>query len=128
MYHNKHFTVKEANYLLPNIKLILKDIIKLKKSLDNSNYNLYNHHFFGGVGTNGSGKYPDDLVKLIDLIKEITDQGIQVKNIDNGLIDFPHIRENGEEVYLCFFYGEDVINFWHSIKDGFSGRRDINEL
>lgn len=128
MYHNKHFTLTEANQLLPKINLILNEIIEYKRNLDDSNYNIYNHHFFGGVGTNGSGKYPDDLVKLIELVKEITDQGIQIKNLDKGLIDFPHIRDNGEEVYLCFYYGEDGLNFWHSIKDGFSGRRDISEL
>ncbi|MBK8984162.1 MAG: DUF2203 domain-containing protein [Ignavibacteria bacterium] len=128
MLHTKHFTFNEAVAILPEVKTILKEIIQLKKNLDKTGYNIYSHNYFSGIGTNGSGKYPDDLISLIEYVKKITDMGIQIKNIDTGLIDFPYIRSNGEEVYLCYYLGEDGLNFWHSISEGFSGRRDINEL
>jgi hypothetical protein len=128
MYHSKHFTVKEAIDLLPELKSKLTKISELKKSLDVKGYDIYRHQYFGGMGPNGTGKYPADLEKMIQLVNEITEKGVLIKGLDNGLIDFPHIRENGEEVYLCFLLGEESINFWHSISDGFSGRRNIENL
>lgn len=128
MYHSKHFTVKEATELLPELKSKLAKISELKKSLDVKGYDIYRHQYFGGMGPNGTGKYPSDLEMMIKLVNEITEKGILIKGLDNGLIDFPHIRENGEEVYLCFLLGEESINYWHSISDGFSGRRNIENL
>jgi len=128
MYHSKHFTVNEAIDLLPELKSKLTKISELKKSLDVKGYDIYRHQYFGGMGPNGTGKYPADLEKMIQLVNEITEKGVLIKGLDNGLIDFPHIRENGEEVYLCFLLGEESINFWHSISDGFSGRRNIENL
>jgi hypothetical protein len=66
--------------------------------------------------------------RLIDVIKSIATYGIQIKNLDSGLIDFPHLRNNGEEVYLCWRLGEEDIRFWHRIPDGFQGRKNIEEL
>jgi hypothetical protein len=54
--------------------------------------------------------------------------GVVVKGIDQGLIDFPTLRANGEEVYLCHQAGEDRIRWWHPIDLGFAGRRPIAEL
>lgn len=128
MYHTKHFSVIEAISLLPDIKIKLTKIIELKKSLDEMGYDIYRHQYFGGIGPNGTGKYPAELELMIQLVNKITESGIIVKGIDNGLIDFPHLRENGEEVYLCFLLGEESINYWHSIRDGFAGRKKIEDL
>ncbi|MBV6478710.1 MAG: hypothetical protein HGGPFJEG_01467 [Ignavibacteria bacterium] len=91
-------------------------------------YDIYKHSFFGGITQNGSGVYPKEFTELIKIIKEITELGILIKSIENGLIDFPHVRDNGEEVYLCYLSGEEKIKFWHSLNDGFAGRRSIDEL
>ena len=127
MYHKKHFSIEEANSLLPLIDEKLNKIIFLKKSLDEQNYDIYKHSYFGGITQNGSGIYPKEFTELITNLNELTAMGIQIKSLDNGLIDFPHIRENGEEVYLCYIYGEESIKFWHSIKDGFAGRKPIED-
>jgi hypothetical protein len=66
--------------------------------------------------------------EFVSAVKIITTKGILIKGIDDGLIDFPHIRENGDEVYLCWKVGEDKIEYWHNIPDGFAGRRSIEEL
>lgn len=128
MYHKKHFSIEEANSLLPLIDEKLNKIIFLKKSLDEQNYDIYKHSYFGGITQNGSGIYPKEFTELITNLNELTAMGIQIKSLDNGLIDFPHIRENGEEVYLCYIYGEESIKFWHSIKDGFAGRKPIEDI
>jgi len=65
---------------------------------------------------------------LVEILQQFDTRGIVVKEINLGLIDFPHIRKNGEEVYLCWKLGEDDIEYWHSIPDGYAGRKDIDEL
>ena len=62
------------------------------------------------------------------VIKEIYDLGIEVKGVEQGLVDFPAIRENGEEVYLCWKMDEDRIEFWHRIADGIMGRQHIDDF
>jgi hypothetical protein len=47
-----------------------------------------------------------------------------VKDIDEGLIDFPALS-GGETVLLCWRLGEDEIRYWHSVEDGFAGRREL---
>lgn len=128
MYHKKHFTLIEARNLLPDLKIKLTKIVELKKSLDSRNYDINKHQFFGGMGPNGTGKFPKEMEELVILVHDISEDGIIVKGIDNGLIDFPCIRENGEEVYLCYLLGEDDIEYWHSIQDGFAGRQQIDDL
>jgi hypothetical protein len=60
-------------------------------------------------------------------VNEIHGLGAQVKDADDGLVDFPALRE-GEEVLLCWRLGEDEIAFWHGLEEGFAGRRPLSEL
>ena len=82
----------------------------------------------GGIGPNGTGVFPKEMEELVEIVQKITNYGVQVKGVDNGLLDFPYIRRNGEEVYLCWMQGEEQIRYWHRIPDGFSGRKSISEL
>lgn len=127
MEHSTHFTLKEANDLLVDIKDSIGKIVELKSEVDELGLNIYRHHFFTGQEPNGV-KYHSKELELIKFIKEIASKGVLVKGIDNGLIDFPSIRPNGEEVYLCWHLDEDAINYWHSIQDGFKGRKPIREF
>lgn len=126
--HEIHFSLNEANDLLDEIKPLIEEMVSLKKKLDLKGYDVYNHQYFGGYGPNGQGSFPDEMEKLIGIIKGVSSKGVLVKGIDSGLIDFPHLRENGEEVYLCWKSGEGEIAYWHSIPEGFPGRRNISEL
>ena len=72
--------------------------------------------------------YPAEVERLVEIAGEMDLRGIVIKDLDTGLIDFPHIRSNGEEVYLCWKLGENDIHYWHRIPDGFSGRRPVDEL
>ena len=62
--------------------------------------------------------------QLQDAVKEITDQGILVRDIGRGLVDFPSNRE-GEIVYLCWQRGEPAIDWWHPTDTGIAGRRRL---
>lgn len=127
MLHKKHFTVESARLILDSVIEKLTRILELKIDLTASGYDIYKHQYFGGAGPNGTGQFPKDMEELVLLVKDIFDEGIIIKDIDTGLIDFPHINKNGVEVYLCYRLGESGIKYWHHIKDGIAGRKPLKE-
>jgi hypothetical protein len=62
--------------------------------------------------------------ELARVVDEIIEHGAHVKDADEGLIDFPALRY-GETVLLCWRLGEDEIRYWHTVDDGFAGRREL---
>jgi hypothetical protein len=126
--HTIHFTLAEAQTALHYVRGIVAEIVKLKQSLDAKGFDVYRHQYFGGLGPNGQRFFPEELERLVTRLRELDKLGIQVKSLDQGLIDFPHIRKNGEEIYLCWLLGETAITHWHSIQNGFAGRRLLTEL
>jgi hypothetical protein len=62
--------------------------------------------------------------ELNEIVGRFTDQGVQVKDMDRGLIDFPAEVE-GEDALLCWHVGEERIGYWHSPEDGFAGRKPL---
>jgi hypothetical protein len=127
-HHAKHFTLNEARKELTVVHAVASRMVELKKTLDLLGWDVYRHRYFGGRGPNGDGSFPRDMEILVELVQSLDEKGIVVKGLDDGLIDFPHIRSDGEEVYLCWKLGEDDIQYWHRIPDGFAGRRSIHEL
>jgi len=128
MLYTKHFTLPEAQTMLSKIVPIVEEIVYLKKELDTKGYDVHRHQYFGGMGPNGQKVFPADMERLVILLSGINEQGIEVKDLNKGLIDFPHIRANGEEVYLCYMLGEKMILAWHPLEGGFAARKSINEL
>ena len=57
-------------------------------------------------------------------VEGIHELGGQVKDVEQGLVDFPALR-SGEEVLLCWRLGEDEIRYWHGVEEGFAGRREL---
>jgi len=126
--HPKHFTVEEAQAVLADVIPKIEVLVSLKKSLDAKGYNIYRHQYFGGMGPNGDRFFPPELEKLVEIAKDFEAKGIVIKSLNEGLIDFPHIRSNQEEVYLCWKLGEKGIGFWHSLSTGFAGRKPLADL
>lgn len=126
--HAKHFTLDEARRELTSVHALASKLVELKRQLDVKGWDVYRHTYFGGMGPNGNGAFPKELETVVEIVQGLEGRGIIVKGIEQGLIDFPHIRGNGEEVYLCWKAGEDNIHFWHRIEDGFAGRRVIEDL
>jgi hypothetical protein len=65
-----------------------------------------------------------DFEKVDKLVHRILETGVQIKDINIGLLDFSAIKD-GREVYLCWQYGEGEIAFWHEVDAGFAGRQPI---
>ena len=126
--HKKHFTLDEARKQLTAVHALVSKLAELKKTLNGKGWDVSKHRYFGGIGPNGDGSFPPEMERLVEIVRILDEKGVLVKGIDEGLIDFPHIRVNGEEVYLCWKLGEDDILYWHRIPDGIAGRRGIGEL
>jgi len=63
--------------------------------------------------------------RLENSVKGILNMGIVVKDVDQGLIDFLGKR-NGRDIYLCWQYGEDDIDYWHDLNADVAGRHPID--
>ena len=90
----------------------------------------------GKVAGNGGGLDPRAVqeeheaeqrarVEIARCVNEIHGRGAIVKDIDQGLVDFLAVRE-GEEILLCWRLGEDEITHWHSLEEGFAGRKRLD--
>ncbi|MCX6159025.1 MAG: DUF2203 domain-containing protein [Ignavibacteriae bacterium] len=123
-----YYTVEEAQSRLKSVMPALVQMVMLKKKLNELGFDVYKHEYYGGMGPNGTGKFPDEMEELIKIVKNLSSLSIEIKNVDTALIDFRHIRNNGEEVYLCYLLGEEKIEYWHSLSEGFAGRKTLDEL
>ena len=85
-------------------------------------------HVRGSVAGNGGGKPAGEYAEALELLRKETErlsgEGILLRDIDSGLLDFPAERD-GAPVFLCWQLGEDEVGSWHPVDTGFSGRRPL---
>ena len=86
--HLKHFSLSEARAKLPEVLPTLQKIVDLKLYIDKRGMNLKRHQYFGGSGPNGEGFFPKEMEEIVGYAQELEKEGIILKNIDAGLIDF----------------------------------------
>jgi hypothetical protein len=124
----KLFTVEEANALLPSVRLILRKIQRSRRRLS-----VYRDEAKmaaegaeqGGGGMEGGEIYATILTNFTEELAELDVLGVQLKDFDRGLIDFPSLRE-GRVVLLCWQLGEgDQLEWWHDMDAGFGGRTPL---
>lgn len=126
-HHGKHFSLEEAQAALAQVRPKVTRIVELKHKLDKLGYNVYQRAYPFGFYPNGHTAHPPAFEELSALIKALYERGILIKDLDEGILDFPARRPNGEEVYLCWKLGEEDIAHWHGLKAGFAGRRPLSE-
>ncbi len=124
----KHFTLEEARAYLPRLRFQISELIKLKEFLDQIGFDIYVQKYYPGFNPDTLYEYPDEYVQLSDILRTLAEENIFVKEIEDGLVDFPAIRDNGEEVFLCWKNNESDISFWHSLSAGYRGRRPIENF
>jgi hypothetical protein len=78
----------------------------------------------GNGGDAGASRWLDSSRTAADELSWFRDRGIVVRDIEQGLIDFPGLR-GGRQIYLCWRLGEDAVNFWHDRETGFAGRQPL---
>jgi hypothetical protein len=114
--------------LLPQVKQILAAAQEIKTSIEKK-VNQWRdvQHNLGEVDEAVvRGQVDFMATQLEDKLGEITELGALPKDLDSGLVDFP-ARLDGKEIYLCWKFGEGKIEYWHSLTEGFGGRKKIQE-
>lgn len=124
----KLFTIQEANALLPDVKSILAKIQRAHRAVtrfrDEARKAAEAAEQGGGGIANGVA-YAGVLTELTSQMSELEGLGVQLKDFERGLVDFPSLRD-GRVVLLCWQLGEgDRIEWWHEIEDGFAGRQPL---
>lgn len=79
------------------------------------------------VRENGHGLVPADPSPIQSCIDELAAEGVVLRDIARGLIDFPAQAPSGRIYWLCWLAGEDEVGWWHWPEDGFAGRTPISE-
>lgn len=135
-FEGKHFTLDEAQTLLPVLEALLKRAIEGRRgaeAIEEKLQALSRKIFVSGgmfVDIERVRKrreaYQSNLQQAKDSLAEIEAIGVQVKDLETGLLDFPCLIE-GETVLLCWKLGEDSIEFWHTLDGGFRGRQPLDE-
>ncbi len=121
----KLFTLEEATALLPQIKRLFGKIDDTRATLRRLAPEAESaSQQAGGGGTVYGIQYVDALTALMVCAQEIANLGIEIKDLDRGLCDFPHLRD-GRVVYLCWQRGEESIEWWHDLDAGFAGRQPL---
>ena len=122
------FTVDEANALLPTVRGIVGRIQRAYARVSAAQEQARlaaAGAAHGGGGMEGGGAYVLSLSKLADASGQLEELGVQLKDYERGLIDFPAMRE-GRVVLLCWQLGEgDELEWWHDLEAGFAGRQPL---
>ncbi len=132
----KTFTLDEAQSLLPVLESLLKRAIDGKRIAEEVESDLsglaQRIHLAGGMRVNSTmvakqrAEMEDHLKRVRESIAEIDSIGVQVKDLDSGLLDFP-CRLDDQVVLLCWRLGEPSIEHWHTLEAGFKGRQPLDE-
>ena len=126
----RHFSLSEARELLPTIRTqfaaVQALIVRIREEQQQ------NHHVrLKVLRGNGKGPVLEGVSPLIAEVQTVIDEvvklGVQIKNLESGLIDFPHFLggDKCREVFLCYEMSEADIGYWHEIEDGYAGRRAL---
>ncbi|MGI0040410.1 MAG: DUF2203 domain-containing protein [Nitrosopumilaceae archaeon] len=123
-----HFTIKDANEVLPTVIKKFKNIVNLKDQAVLIQSEMETNPKY-------MSNFKEFVIKKQELntvmsnfykaIEDLESMGVLIKSIEEGLLDFPSIRFN-EEVFLCWKEGETEIKFWHGKDEGFMGRKPLS--
>jgi len=132
----KTFTLAEAQRLLAVLKSLLKRAMDGKQVIEEIEKELQelNHRILlsGGLFVNvpkvarRRAERDKAVQSTKDAMAEIEAIGVQIKDLDMGLLDFPCVVDD-QIVLLCWKFGEEKIEFWHGLEEGFRGRKPIDE-
>jgi hypothetical protein len=133
---DRSFTLEEAQSLLPVLESLLRTAIdgkKLIQAVDAELQDLAHRVFLSGgllvsivLVARRKAEREKTIQRVKDTLAEIDATGVQVKDLDIGLLDFP-CQVEGRTVLLCWKLGEKGITHWHDTSEGFAGRKPIDE-
>jgi hypothetical protein len=131
----KHFTVEEANAALARVRPLAEAMVAASGRLRSLQGELaeVERASYGNGGTKeaaraedlreAAGQAASDLSRAVEALKAV---GVQVKDLELGLVDFPaHHPQRAETVLLCWRVGEEEIGYWHGLEEGYAGRKPL---
>ena len=135
----RYFTLAEANQRLPLVRAIVSDIVELFRDVTERRQRLIDlieHNQLGSKRV--ASPYTEeleqmqadiqtDVERLNAFAHELAELGIELKDPNIGLIDFPTLVD-GREAYLCWKLGEPEVGFWHELTAGVQGRQSVDNL
>jgi hypothetical protein len=127
------FTPAEANAALTEIRPIAERMVAHRRALVDAQ--IRQAQLVTRIATNGGDFTPgevrdaaEEVAREVDgiaeCVRQISDAGVQIKDVDEGLLDFP-ARRGDEDVLLCWKVGEPEVAFWHGLEEGFAGRKPL---
>ena len=130
---DRHYTLEEAEAALPWVRDAIDSMRTATTELLDARTKL--SALLEAIRSNGGSTHDQEVHDLRSRVEESTEalrlpleefenKGIIIRDLQRGLIDFPALR-NGREVYLCWLYGEERIDYWHELDTGFAGRRPL---
>jgi hypothetical protein len=130
----RYFTPEEANELLAEVRPAAEELVERRHALmvvTGKRARLVSR--IAGNGGDFDPQEPRELQEELERVAEAVGEaverlerlGVVVKDADRGLVDFPALRADGEEVLLCWEVGEDEVAYWHGLEEGFAGRKPL---
>jgi hypothetical protein len=128
----KYFTVEEANKALPLVRMIIGDIVRQNRVVEDLQQRLSlvarerrrpSNDVYSEELAQSQAELEVEESKLRGYIEELRRLGVEFKGAD-GLCDFYSIMD-GREVFLCWRLGEPEIQYWHDLEAGFAGRKPL---
>ena len=127
------FTVAEARSLLPTLRPLIEQVFQSLEVMRSKSEVLIRKEGLSPDSPDLQKKLKADdgvanvIRRVEELVERINDLGCVCKGVEQGLVDFP-CQLGDEVVFLCWQYGEEDVSHWHSIRDGFPGRRPLLDL
>ena len=132
----KTFTIDEAQSLLPLLEALLKHAIEGKQAAEKVESDLSELarriYLSGGMKVDAASvikqraELEEHLKRVRETMTEIDEIGVQLKDLDSGLLDFP-CRLDDQVVLLFWRMGETSIEHWHTVEAGFKGRQPVDD-
>ena len=122
---DKHFTPAQARALLPDLRRAFQELHDLRDAIKvgAARHDQSREQSDGnGGGGDQAVLYMEANVRFQEILNDLSERGIQIKDVGRGLVDFPCIQDD-QEVFLCWELGEETISYWHEIEAGFAGRQ-----
>ncbi|WP_428389669.1 DUF2203 domain-containing protein [Mucisphaera sp.] len=122
----RYFDPAEANRALIYLRRVTEDITHAYEEVVQLRLRIESH---GHTDTAGilEEAYKRAMVRLSDLVDELQQAGVELRDFESGTIDFPAISEQGE-LFLCWKLGEAAVEHWHDAESPCDQRRPISSL
>ena len=122
----RYYTADEANALLPTLRPIVAGMLAARQRIVDAQPDVWPvlEKAVGNGGSKKAGAVLVDFETIQKAVKAIEGFGLQLKDLNTGLIDFLSQR-NGREVWLCWRFDEPNVAHWHDLDAGFAGRQPL---